>query len=336
MLQIEIAGSHYELGLEYGRIVSENKLDWWWTQPSEAKLALVKGCEREIAVHAPRFLEEIQGMADACQRDYDLILSNMTVTYFEQPACNVVAVAGAQCRNGRTIFARNHDFDDADRQWVTCFRTNTKNGLRSIGFGFADPGRYDGINEAGLAMAGAAIWYRHKPQPGLRMNVVTRWILDTFSDTPSAVDFLKRIPHHEGISYLVADKTGCIARVEAAPEGVDVATTKEGMLAAINLFQSQEMAGLDLEHTLSKENIVYRHRKRIPAWYDAHKGRIDLDAAKRLCSDHQIGLCDHGEGRPEPFGTIYSWVAELGTGEIHVAHGRPCESEYKVMELEGS
>lgn len=336
MRRVEIAGSHYELGLEYGRILSREKLGWWWTQPSEAKLALVKACEREIAVHAPGFLEEIQGIADACQTDYDLILSNMTVTYFEQSACNVVAVAGTQCRNGRTIFARNHDWLDEDQQWVTCFRTSPKNGLRSIGFGFADPGRYDGVNEAGLAMAGAAIWYRHKPQPGLRMNVVTRWVLDTFSDTPSAVDYLTRIPHHEGISYLVADREGCIARVEAAPEGVNVAFTKDGMLAAINLFQSPEMGGLDLEHTLGKENIVYRHRKRIPAWYDDHKGQIDLDAAKRLCSDHEIGLCDHGEGRSEPFGTIYSWVAELGTGEIHVAHGRPCENEYKVIELEVS
>jgi hypothetical protein len=53
MRRVEIAGSYYELGLEYGRIVSENKLDWWWTPPSAAKLALVKACERQIAVHAP-------------------------------------------------------------------------------------------------------------------------------------------------------------------------------------------------------------------------------------------------------------------------------------------
>jgi predicted choloylglycine hydrolase len=90
-------------------------------------------------------------------------------------------------------------------------------------------------------MGGAAIWYRKKPQPGLRMNAVTRWVLDTFSDTPSAVDYLQRIPHHEGIAYPVADKTGCIARVEAAPEGVDLAMTKDGMLAAINQYQSPKV-----------------------------------------------------------------------------------------------
>ncbi len=334
MRRVEIAGSYYELGLEYGRIVSENKLAWWWTPPSDDKLALVKACEREIAVHAPGFLEEVRGLADACHKDYDLVLSNMTVTYWGKPSCTVVAVAGTQCRDGRTIFTRNHDYDEADREWVVCFKTSPKNGLSSIGFGFADPGRYDGINEAGLAIGSAWIWYGNKPQPGLRMNVATRWMLDTFSDTPSAVDYLQRIPHHEAISYLLADKTGCIARVEAAPEGVDVTMTRDGMLAAINVYQSEKMAGLGLEDGPPKDYLVHRHRQRIPAWYEAHKGKIDLDLAKRLCSDPEIGVCDHGEGRSEPFGTIYSWVAELGTGKVHVAHGKPCENEYKVVELD--
>ncbi len=97
MLHAEITGSYYELGLEYGRIVSENKLNWWWKQPSAPKLALVKECEREIAVHAPGFLEEVRGLADACQADYEMVLSNMTVAYWEQPACNVVAVSGTRC-----------------------------------------------------------------------------------------------------------------------------------------------------------------------------------------------------------------------------------------------
>jgi hypothetical protein len=39
------------------------------------------------------------------------------------------------------------------------------------------------------------------------------------------------------------------------------------------------------------------------------------------------------EGRSELFGIIYSWVAELGTGKVHVAHGKPCENEYKVVEI---
>jgi len=93
MLQVEIAGSYYELGLKYGRIVAENKFNWWWKQPTEPKLALVKECEREIAVHAPGLLEEIRGIADACECEYNLVLANMTVSYSYLSACSVIAVS---------------------------------------------------------------------------------------------------------------------------------------------------------------------------------------------------------------------------------------------------
>lgn len=52
------------------------------------------------------------------------------------------------------------------------------------------------------------------------------------------MDYLERIPHYEAVSFLIADKEGHIARVEAAPEGVDAALTQDGMLAAISLIQS--------------------------------------------------------------------------------------------------
>jgi isopenicillin-N N-acyltransferase-like protein len=334
MRQVEIAGSYYELGLNYGRIVAENKLNWWWKQPTESALALVKECEREIAVHAPGLLEEIRGIADACESEYDLVLANMTLSYGELSACNVIAVSGNQCRNGKTIFAGNEDWLDEDQEWVTCFRTHASTGLQHIGFGYADVGRYGGVNEGGLAIGSAAIWYLNKPKPGLRFHLVQRWVLDTYSDTRDAVDYLKRIPHHEAMSFLIADKEGRIARVEAAPEGVDAVFADDGMLSASNMFESEQMQHLD--RVPDEGDVVYRHKARIAAWYDNNKGQIDLDAAKRLCSDHEIGLCDHGETRSEPFGTIYSWVTELGTGEIHVAHGRPCENEYKVIELEVS
>jgi hypothetical protein len=122
--------------------------------------------------------------------------------------------------------------------------------------------------------------------------------------------------------------------VEAAPEGADVALIQDGLLAAINLIQSEGMQHLD--RAPDQGALVHRHRARRTAWYGDHKGQIDHGAAKRLCSDHEIGLCDHGETRSEPFGTIYSWVAELGTGQVRVAHRRPCENEYRVLTLEAS
>jgi hypothetical protein len=94
--------------------------------------------------------------------------------------------------------------------------------------------------------------------------------------------------HHEAVSFLIADKEGRIARVAAAPEGMDVALAQDGMLAAINLIPSEGMQ--HLERIAEEGYVVYRYQERIAAWYDDHRGQIDLDTAKRLCSLHREPL----------------------------------------------
>ena len=158
MLEIQLAGTHEELGRAYGEFVAERKLNWWWREPSRAKLEFVKACEQAIAEHAPGFLDELRALAEANDADYYVVLSNMIVSdWLEFPACNVLAVSGSQTSSGRTIFVRNHDWEDEDIEHVTCFRTALTGGIRNMAFGFADPGRYDGMNEAGLAIGGSSI-----------------------------------------------------------------------------------------------------------------------------------------------------------------------------------
>ena len=158
MHEIQLAGTHEELGRAYGKYVAERKLHSWWRVPSPRELAFAKACEEAIAEHAPGYLDELRALAAATDTDYDVVLFNLAVIYLaENTACNVVAVSGNQTANGHTVFARNHDWEDEDIDYVTCFRTSPTDGLRNMGFGFADPGRYDGVNEAGLAVGGSSI-----------------------------------------------------------------------------------------------------------------------------------------------------------------------------------
>ena len=71
------------------------------------------------------------------------------------------------------------------------------------------------------------------------------------------------IPHYDASSFLIADKEGRIARVEAAPEGVDVVSANDGILSAINIYQSEQMQYL--ERIPDEEYIIDRHKKRIKA-----------------------------------------------------------------------
>jgi len=334
MNEVQLAGTHEEIGRAYGEYIAKRKLGDWWREPSPKKLEFVKACERAIAEHAPGYLDELRALAEATSAEYYVVLSSMIVSdWLDFPACNVVAVSGSQTTNGRTVFIRNHDWEDEDIEYVTCFRTALKNGIRHIAFGYADPGRYGGINEAGLAIGGSSIpFYTGKLKPGLRMNVVTRLVLDTCPDVMSAVEFIKRVPHMEGIAYLLADKSGLVSRVEAAPEeGVEVAITNDGMLATVNMFQSEALSPYD--RISDNGDWVYEFQRRTAAWYKMHRGAIDLDEGIRFASDHDIGICNHGEPNVR-CPTIYSWVGELGTGELHVALGRPCENEYRRFRLD--
>ena len=332
MRQIELSGTYREMGEAYGEKIAAQNLNWWWKEPSPRKLSLTKACEQEIAKHAPGFLEEIQAIAAVCNTDYYIVLSNMTVAYFVEMACNCVAVSGSNCANGQAVVARNHDWLDADAKSVTRFTTSPSNGLRSIGFGFTDPGRYDGINEAGLAIASSSIpGYAGSLQPGFRMNVAQRWVLDTCDSVPAAIDYLKAISHQEGMAYLVADKEGRVARIEVAPEGIDVVETDQGMVSTVNTFQATSLRPYD---NMPENDICHEYKQRIARWYEAGKGHIDVGLAKQLCSDHVDGICEHGEGWDNPGGTIYSWVAALGTNELELAHGRPCETPYEHIQLQ--
>ena len=336
MQEIQLAGTYEELGRAYGKYVAERELNSWWRKPNEPELAFTKACEQAIAEHAPGYLDELRVLAEGTKTDYHVALFNMVVIYLaENTACNVVSVSGKQTASGRTMFVRNHDWEDEDIEYVTCFRTSPVAGIRSIGFGFADPGRYDGMNEAGLAIGGSSIpFYLGKQKPGFRMNVVTRCVLDTCPDVMSAVEFMKRIPHMEACAYLLADRSGLVARVEVAPEeGVDVTITDDGMLATVNVFQSEAMSPYD--RVPDAGNRFYDFKRRIEAWYEANRGAIDLEMGIRFASDHDAGICNHGE--PNVWcGTIYSWVGELGTDELHLALGRPCENAYQRYKLEAA
>ena len=336
MRQVGIAGTREEMGRAYGEFIAEHKLNGWWQEPSAKKLEFVRECERAVAEHAPGFLDELRALAEANDTEYDVVLSNMIVSdWLEFPACNVLAVSGSKTASGRTIFIRNHDWADEDIEYVTCFRTAPKDGLKHIAFGFADPGRYDGVNEAGLAIGGSSIpFYTGKLKPGLRSSVVCRWVLDTCPDAMSAVEYMKRVPHMEPNAWMLADRGGLVARVEVTPEGhVEVTTTEDGMLATVNRFQADALSSFD--RIPDGNDWIYEFQRRIEAWYEANRWRIDLEMAIGFASDHDAGLCNHGEPNVR-YGTIYSWVGELGADELHVALGRPRENEYQLYKLDAT
>ncbi|MHA2301193.1 MAG: carcinine hydrolase/isopenicillin-N N-acyltransferase family protein, partial [Candidatus Thorarchaeota archaeon] len=182
-------------------------------------------------------------------------------------------------------------------------------------------------NDVGLTIGSAYVpMYIGKARPGVRMNISTRWALDNLSTAKEAVDYLKKIPHTEPVAFLVADRTGTIARVETTPERTAAAYQEGGIEIVTNFFMLEEMR--DLDKGFPEDNHIYEYYRRVERWFEDSKGRITTDHAKSVCSNHDNGICHHSNNSTEM--TIWSWITEIGQS-LEIAQGSPCNNEYKLL-----
>ncbi len=333
MHHVILSGSHYEMGRNFGKQFDPKYL----REPqSERRLEFARECEPHLRRHAPGLLEEIHGVSEGTGLPYEHLLAFYAVSYLV-PGCNVYAVSGRHTANGHPMMARNMDWLEEEIQYFTLLDTAPDDGIRSFGFSFGGcAGRSGGFNEAGLAIGSASIpFYQGGTAPGFNMMMVTRFVLDHCSTAREAAEYLERVPHTEPNAFLVADRSGEIARVECCGKGTAVEYDADlGFMSANNMFQDERLKHLD---NMDESDRAYRFRDRIRAWFKENQGEITPDLAMQLCSSHEGGICDHtpdsgGIGRHG--GTIWSWVVDLDDLTAYVADGYPCKQGYNRFQFE--
>jgi predicted choloylglycine hydrolase len=214
----------------------------------------------------PEFLDELRGISDAVDIDYDIVKIWPLCLYAKLQSCSAVAISRDYTAQGKPLFIRNYDFLDSDGKDFTVFSTKPKDGYSSLGFTDAMSGRYCGFNEKGLVVASSISGYAGSTQPGITSNLVTRWILDHFASTGEAVEFLRKVPHFHGWNFLLCDAHNGIVRVETCPERVEAISFEEGFGFITNHYMSEEMRKLEEKDWRSSGSTVRRHEN-ILDWF---------------------------------------------------------------------
>lgn len=336
MYQVKLKGTYYEMGYEQGKMIKERALPLIWFEgifetvpPRRSKFA--DKCEEIVRQHMSGFLDELHGVADAINADYNKVKVWPLCSYAElsSQSCSAVAISGDYTTDGRPLFIRNYDYLDSDREDFTAFWTEPKNGYASLGFCDTLSSRYCGFNEKGLAIATSISGYAGPPQPGLVFSLVTRWILDHYSKTKEAVEFLKKVSHFHGWNFLLCDLENNITRVETCPKRVEVVNF-EGIGISTNHYLSREMRKFEEQNWRCEGSTVKRYNN-ILNWFQSRNGPINTDYACRLASSHvdDGGICDHFTGVKG--GTLWSWVYALGGIDVLVSDGPPCENKYRTL-----
>ncbi|MCK4272520.1 hypothetical protein KAX22_07715 [bacterium] len=333
MHHIKLSGSYEQMGCKQGRLL---KRSGFTLPPSDKKmLRFAKQCEEIVGQYMPELLDEIRGVAEGAEIDYDTIMTlTMTAPFDpdEVPSCAVTAVMSERTADGRMIVGRNFDmFEDVSKEGATTYRTYPEGHCASVGNCDIWVGRWDGLNEAGL-FTGTTALFLPEPKPALPGPVgwfIGRHILDHYATVNEAVEFIKSLPCTGSGGRLIADSSGKAVVMESSTEGKELRYPEDGLLVLTNHAVCPAFAGKDRDSECFADSQARYNRLR--ELLGVAKV-IDVEMVKKAMSDHEGGVCSHkvdSSGRKDS--TIWSVVARPGERQVDIAEGHPCRAQYRTV-----
>ena len=317
MRHLNLGGSYYDMGYEYGGML--RKAGFRLPKISERRLAIGRGCQEAVRRFFPEALNEFKGISEAGGLDYDGLCAFGLTQFDVDQGCSIFAVADGE----RTMIGRNYDMFYRIRDYCESYYTTPEGGYRSLGHTEAFVGREDGVNERGLgvAMSGITSYFR----PGLAFWIAIRYILDRYSSVREGVDFLVEIPHHATITFLLADPSGEMAVVEAGPESTAVREPEEGFIVSTNHFNHPDLREVDI---FEPPDSRVRYRTIVESLRSMEE--LSEEKLKSILSSHEGLVCSHRD--EVGLGTLWSMVADLKTLRVWRAEGHPCRTGYEEDE----
>ncbi|MFW9874222.1 MAG: C45 family autoproteolytic acyltransferase/hydrolase [Candidatus Thorarchaeota archaeon] len=329
-----ITGSYYDMGFKFA---SQIKRFFQLPPGPPKKLEFSRQCKEIAEQYIPDLLEEIKGFCDGGNYDLESMEAFLLALGFElfnpqEGGCTVFIIGNELTESGFPIFARNYDWDESFQDLCGIRYIHPEGKLKSISFSDHMIGIYGGKNEAGLTLAILIAGdYKGIWQPGIRMNLSARWILDNCRFTEEAVCFLEKIPHVRGQIFMIADKEQNFARVETAPQQVFVTYAKNNYLFTTNHYQAASLKPFS-DPALIFPNSLVRFNK-VKNFLENRNSKIVMNDVIKFLSSHQEGVCNHVEFDGIKTSTIYSWITEINEKsdpiQLSATIGPPCKHNYE-------
>jgi predicted choloylglycine hydrolase len=312
------------MGHRYGMVLSKH--GFRVLEQSKEKLDFGRDSEYHVKRVFPQVLEEIKGFADACKAPYEQLEAFMFGIggFKPEPMCSVFA----SFNGADVVFGRNYDFFYSFKKYTESYLTKPEGGYISVGHTDVFIGREDGVNEKGLAIGMTGVPSEGN-SPGISFCLLVRCVLDKCATVKDALEILTKAQHISTFNYLIADKQGNMAVVEAAPEKVRVRKPegRRGYIVCTNHFVHPEMEDMEDQKARNTTEWDSMPRYNLITSVLAERNRIDVKVAERILSNHSGYVCSHQE--KIKLGTIWSVIASLNKPQILRAEGHPCRTHYK-------
>ncbi len=313
-------GTNREIGFARGRFLREDRafLDGIHKYIGETP-PMTDGemtAREEMLEACPGLWEEYLGLSDGLGIAPNENLFLWMVAAPRAGACSQIAVMPEKSANGHLLVARSYEYSLDDEMIYSVARV--PGAYRHAGFSLFQAGRFDGLNEKGLAvtMSSCEVVKSSEGDAGLNFAAPIRTLLDRCANVDEALRRLAPMSVRGNFQMMLAD-AGEAAVVEFGPGIRAVRRPQNGYLAAFNHYQSREISAL-----LPERRFFSSARQAAVEAFMAARERVSADDLKSLLTEavpRGLSCAAYSNG----FGTLHSMLFDLTECRLFCAMGAP-------------
>ncbi|HSA60215.1 MAG TPA: C45 family peptidase [bacterium] len=336
-VEIECAGSPYEMGLAQGRwlkphaegvlraLVDNRYVPRWFKFagiPTLKTLLTLKGIHvrsRHFASlwkHSADQFERLRGISEGSGLRLTLLLGMMSVetmmaTFQYVMGCTSLGMGKTRSKTGSPLIGYNHDFPDFLKGHLLVRRSEPRNGHRSVQLTYPSiAGSIAGVNDAGLAISLNHAFSVEPANDGVPPTLMVQQALDRCADAEAAARLFEQTKFSNGSMATVVDAQGGVFALELACGRFGVRRPENGVSLTLNEYQIPELKEIEVP-----QDAVFNPRK-YPKFFAGvaihqanweRRRRFDklLASGKRMgVEDVKKFLADHNGNGKGALGTI--------------------------------
>lgn len=320
MKELVLAGTHFEMGRQYGR--SCRKQIWFFSKAVQIMVSLSqrpgadlfspqyrhvpvelarfsKNRQRHrrrarefcdsLRTHYPEGLDMLRGMAEGAQVDFDDLLFLNTTPDLAR-GCTTIAATGTATATGEPVLGMNADETRGVERLEMTLDIRPDHGYRHKVTGMAGYLSYNfGMNETGLTQIGELLFLNNESTaPPTAPLLLHASILSRCGTVDEARDLLESLPPcGPGAAVYVADSERFL-RMETNAVASEIEVIDDGIRWNTNEPQTPTLAPFSAIDDLSEPTSLFSRSRarRLTTLSEHFAGRLDASAMQSILADH--------------------------------------------------
>jgi len=277
-------------------------------------------------------LEELKGVAEGANVDIRRVLLINHVDTFVNNTERCTPVILRSSPQG-TIIAKNNDAPVNEDFLFIIRKGRPAKGVPFIQITYAGwIGGLDIMNSEGLANTHGSVGAVFD-KSGLRIDIRLKayQLMNVCRTVDEFIAGLHEVPlTGKGFNIALGDRSGGTAMLDVAVPFIAVRNRNKQFDYATNIYKATGLENADMRPPGKRDICVYRYG--YLKWLEATNPPGNLDDLRRLLSSHEPWApCRHGGIHGSK--TLWSMINLTKSGKVLIAHGNPCQNEYREYSL---